>query len=84
MENEIIIFEAKIAGKDMPLKIEKDKEEVHRQANELLNRRYAMYEELNKAKLPKEDILAMTAYSLSVQVIDLKNLLDVMTNKKAE
>ena len=82
MENEIIIFEAKIAGKDMPLKIEKDKEEVHRQANELINKRYEMYEELNKARLPKEDVLAMTAYSLSVQVIDLKNLLDAMTNNK--
>ena len=76
MENGSIIFEAIIAGKKMPLKIEKEKEEVHRQANELLNKRYAMYEGLNKAKLSKEDILAMTAYSLSVQVIDLKNLLE--------
>jgi len=75
MENEEIIFEPTIAGKIMPLKIEKEKEPVHREATELLHKRYTMYEEFNKAKLPKEDILAMTAYSLAVQVIDLKNLL---------
>ena len=74
MENEKIIFEPTIAGKIMPLKIEKEKEPVHREATELLNKRYTMYQGQNKAGLLKEDILAMTAYSLAVQVIDLKNL----------
>jgi len=74
MESEKIIFEPTIAGKRMPLRIEKEQEPVHREANELLNKRYTMYAELNEAGLPKEDILAMTAYSLAVQVIDLKNL----------
>lgn len=82
MENEKIVFEAVIAGKQMPLKIEKEKEMTHRQANELLNKRYAMYEESNKARFSKEDILAMTAYSLAVQVTDLINLLDTMTKNK--
>ena len=81
MENEKIIFEAVIAGKKMLLKIEMEKEMVHCQANELLNKRYAMYEELNKAKLPKEDILAMTAYSLAVQTTELISLLNTMRNK---
>ena len=82
MDDEKIIFEAVIAGKQMPLRIEKEKEMIHRQANELLNQRYAMYEELNKAKVPREDILAMTAYSLAVQVTDLKNLLELITNNQ--
>jgi len=75
MEQEKIIFEAVIAGKEMPLRIEKEQEPVHRRANELLNKRYALYEEQNKAKLPRADVMAMTAYSLAVQVIDLQNLL---------
>ena len=76
MEPEKIIFEPTIAGKIMPIRIEKEKEAAHREANELLNKRYAMYQEQNKARLPKEDILAMTAYSFAVQVIDLKNLFE--------
>ena len=35
MENEKIIFEPTIAGKIMPLKIEKEKEPVHREATEI-------------------------------------------------
>jgi hypothetical protein len=82
MENEKIIFEPTIAGKKMPLRIEKQQEPAHRQANELLNKRYEMYEVQNKAGLPKADILAMTAYSLAVQVIDLQSLLATTANNK--
>jgi len=80
MDDEKIIFEAVVAGQPMPLRIEKEKEATHRQANELLNQRYAMYAEIHKAR--REDLLAMTAYSLSVQVTDLKNLLEAMMNNK--
>jgi len=75
MEQEKIIFEPIIAGKEMPLRIEKEKEPAHREANKLLNKRYEMYQAQHKARLPREDILAMTAYSFAVQVIDLKNIL---------
>jgi hypothetical protein len=74
MEEEKIVIEATVAGKTLPLRIEKQQEAVHKQANELLNKRYAMYEAQHQA-MRKEDILAMTAYSLSVQVIDLQNML---------
>jgi len=75
MENEKIVIEATVAGKRLPLKIGKGQEAVHSQANELLNKCYAAYEMQHNAKLPKEDILAMTAYSLAVQVVDLQNML---------
>ena len=80
MEPEKIVFDAVIAGKQMPLRIEKEQEPVHRQANELLNKRYEMYEVQHKAR--REDILAMTAYSLAVQVIDLQKHLGVTVNSK--
>ena len=81
MEAEKIIFEPIIAGKKMPLRIEKEQEPTHRLAEELLDKRYAMYAERGN-KLPREDILAMTAYSLSVQVIDLQNYLEATTGYK--
>jgi len=81
MENEKIIFDAAVANIKIPLRVEKEKETVHRQANELLNKRYAMYEEQHKNS-PVEYILAMTAYALSVQVIDLQNYLEAIINNK--
>lgn len=77
MGNEKIIFETVIAGKQMSVKIEKEQEMAHRQANELLNKYCEMYKEANQA-MPREDILAMTAYSLAVQVVDLENLWKMM------
>ena len=77
MEDEKIIFEAVIAGKEFPLRIEKEKEAIHRQGNELLNRCYEMYEKQNRAGLSRADIMSMAAYSLAVQVADLQRLFNV-------
>ena len=81
MEKEKIIIEPLIAGKKMPLRIEKEQEAAHIKANELLNKRYAVYEEIHK-DTPREYILAMTAYSLAYQVIDLQNALEASANNR--
>jgi len=82
LEQEKIIVDCTVAGKVLPLRIEKEKAEAHRQANELLSERYGMYEARNQGKLPVSDILAMTAYSFAVQVVDLKTLWTQYTSPK--
>jgi len=82
MKKETMVFNAIIAGNEFPIKIEKEKEATHRQANELLNKRYEMYQKMNKNGLSKGTIMTMTAYSLSVQVAELQNLLEMITDNK--